>query len=65
MAEEAAERVGKQIPRGLTSPHKAQKRRFAGDPVRPRGMTKIKDLYGTAEAVPFQNIVPSDFFRKL
>src|SRR5271165_6176852 len=28
-------------------------------------MTKIKGLYGTAAAVPFQNMIESDFFSKL
>jgi len=28
-------------------------------------MTKIKDLYGMAEAMPFQNKSTSDFFRSL
>ena len=29
------------------------------------GMTRIKDLYGTAKAVPFQNTDRSEYFRKL
>src|SRR5271169_3282750 len=35
------------------------------DSSRAEGMTKIKGLYGTAKAVPFQNTLQSDFSASL
>ena len=58
---EVAEKVEKQIPRGLNSPHEAQMRRFAGAPIRPLVMTKISDLHGVIKAAPLK---PDSWHRR-
>jgi hypothetical protein len=55
---------GCELPQGLKRLRKQFEKQI------PRGLKSVRDdniedLYGTAEAVPFQNLVQNEFFRKL